>query len=75
MKDKRLIFEIVSIVITCLMTILVIIVIFFSPLVKLPDGFVTGYYAKYCYRDGEENKNIKEKLHYQTLEECGKPLK
>lgn len=38
------------------------------------DSYVTGYYARYCYKSGSENKNIKNKLYFDSLYECGKPL-
>lgn len=38
-------------------------------------NYVTGEYSKYCYLRGSENKNIKNKLYYETLEECAKPIK
>ena len=36
-------------------------------------AFLTSTYSKYCYRYGE--KNLKNKIYYKTVEECGKPLK
>lgn len=38
--------------------------------------FVSSTYSKYCYLSTKEvNKNIKNRLYYSTLAECGKPLK
>lgn len=37
--------------------------------------FVSSEYSKYCYNSDKVNKNIKDRLYYKTLEECGKPLK
>ena len=37
--------------------------------------YVTSQYSKYCYQRGNENKNIKHKVYYKSLEECGKTLK
>ena len=37
--------------------------------------YTSSKYSKYCYFKGEENKNIKTKVYYKTLEECKKPLK
>jgi uncharacterized membrane protein YkgB len=37
--------------------------------------FVTSKYSKYCYKNQNVNKNIKEKIYYKTLALCGKPLK
>jgi len=39
------------------------------------QNYVTGKYALYCYEKGYEHANIKHKLYFDSLEECGKPLK
>jgi len=41
----------------------------------ISPGYVTGKYSLYCYVKGHENKNIKHKQHFRTLEACGKPFK
>lgn len=38
-------------------------------------SYFTGKYAKYCYEKGTKNTNIKEKLYFDSLYECDKPLK
>lgn len=38
------------------------------------DNYVTGEYAKYCYKEGNEHPSIKDKMYYKTLSDCGKPL-
>ena len=38
-------------------------------------SFVSSQYSKYCYHKGYENKNIRERMYFSTLEECAKPLK
>lgn len=35
--------------------------------------YLTSIAAKYCYRTGE--KTLKNPLYFQTIEDCGKPLK
>jgi len=42
---------------------------------SLRGEYITSEYSKYCYKNVEENKNIKHKIHYKTLKECNKPLK
>ena len=37
--------------------------------------FVSSKYSKYCYNSDRVNQNIKDRLYYKTLAECGKPLK
>lgn len=48
---------------------------YMSLLYKSNHAFVTGIYSKYCYQSGKENKNIKVKIYYESLSNCGKPLK
>jgi hypothetical protein len=43
--------------------------------IKTARAFVTSEYSKYCYPNGRENKNIKEKIYHESLESCGKPIK
>lgn len=38
-------------------------------------NFVSSKDSKYCYNKGSENKNMKVKIYYETLIDCGKPLK
>lgn len=38
-------------------------------------SFVTSIYSQYCYQNGEEHQNIKVKIYYESLIQCGKPLK
>ena len=59
---------------------LIIIVLFLAFLglglsINSSRNFVTSKYSKYCYNIGKENHNIKIKIYYKTLEDCGKPLK
>lgn len=42
---------------------------------KSSHDFVTGLNSKYCYNEGNENKNIRIKIYYGSLIECAKPLK
>lgn len=46
-------------------------------IIKRTEGhqYVTSSYSKYCYPNRQENKNIKTKIYYSSLETCGKPLK
>jgi hypothetical protein len=39
------------------------------------NNFVSSEYSKYCYSKDNINKNIKHRIYYKTLENCGKPLK
>ncbi len=38
------------------------------------NQYVTSTYSKYCYKTGYENKNMRYKTYYETLENCNKPL-
>lgn len=38
-------------------------------------NYVTGAYAKYCYVNGHVNSNIKKRLYYSNLSDCGKSLR
>lgn len=42
---------------------------------KSKHSFITSAYSKYCYKNGSENKNIKVPIYYESLTECGKPMK
>lgn len=42
---------------------------------KNDRAYVTSEYSKYCYKNGSENKNIKVKIYYSSLVECGKEYK
>lgn len=46
-----------------------------SLLHKSRHSFVTSVYSQYCYFNGSENGNIKVKIYYESLIQCGKPLK
>lgn len=37
--------------------------------------YVRGKYGEYCYKINSENDNIKHKILFKTLADCGKPLK
>lgn len=53
---------------------LAILVASFRTMEAPKDMYVRGEYSKYCYTRGQEHGNIKTKLYYPTLIECGKPL-
>jgi hypothetical protein len=56
-------------IITCILC-----VISFIIYNKMHDQYVTSTYSKYCYKTGYENKNMRYKTYYETLEDCNKPL-
>jgi len=59
-------------------TILLVLLAFFM---SVTVAFTTHYryvsseYSKYCYKSDNVHHNIKNRLYYETLEECNKPLK
>ena len=58
--------------------ILILIIVTSTFIVEARDRntqYVSSKYSKYCYCKGEESKNIKYKVYYKSLEECGKTFK
>lgn len=60
-----------------LLTLIVLVFMFIFIAYSIIDSFkfVSSKYSKYCYNSDRVNQNIKDRLYYKTLEECGKPLK
>lgn len=57
-----------------IISIIILIAIFWMMFI-FDMKYVTGDYSRYCYEYGHENKNIRNKIYFKTLEECNKPLK
>lgn len=56
--------------------VLLITVSMIVPIVRYHSHhYVTGKYAKYCYKDRNKSVHITKKYYFDTLEHCGKPLK
>ncbi len=51
-------------------------IIYLCSLYKKEDeyNYITGHYAKYCYQEGTEPASIKDKIYFNSLKECSKPL-
>lgn len=61
---------------TRLITVVSILIIFITIAFQFATRYkyVSSKYSKYCYRANQVHHNIKNRLYYETLEECNKPL-